>query len=234
MKTSAFPISTCLGLSTTCTYALMPFALLYAWHECVQLVFVVVNWKETVPTLQQQGVEVMRPCEERERLLLSKVYAQTSKPITSSNEISWYNLCLIGEYSSDFEASSLKDEFVHWVGLMVQEFYPRQERKVISFGFINSPKGCTHDQPWHLDYGPEWSNLFVPMCELTIRNSTHFIRGPIKNMPANEKGSYNFSGGPNELMKLAGKEFLEVCQLVSKSFMILKLHTGVVHRGNIF
>ena len=62
-----------------CVTALMPFAALYAWHECVQLVFVVVNWKETVPTLNQQGIEAMRECDSTEVDLLQSVYDQTRK-----------------------------------------------------------------------------------------------------------------------------------------------------------
>jgi hypothetical protein len=59
-------------------YALAPFALLYAWHECVQLAFVVVNWKETCAVqLKNQGIEVMRECKENERDLLKNVYEQT-------------------------------------------------------------------------------------------------------------------------------------------------------------
>lgn len=56
LANSSFPIGVCLGWENEFACILMaPFALLYAWHECVQLVFVVVNWKETVPTLNQQG-----------------------------------------------------------------------------------------------------------------------------------------------------------------------------------
>ena len=42
--------------------------------------------------------------------------------------------------------------------------------------------------------------------------------------------SNNFAG-PNELMCVEGKKWLEVCQIVCKPFMILKMYSSVVHRG---
>ena len=58
LANTAYPMAICMRLNEY--YAnmfLLPFALLYTWHECVQLVFVVVNWCEYVPTLHQQGIE---------------------------------------------------------------------------------------------------------------------------------------------------------------------------------
>ena len=56
LANTLFPTCICLHMNVEYVcYLLGPFALLYAWHECVQLVFVVVNWKETVPLLNQQG-----------------------------------------------------------------------------------------------------------------------------------------------------------------------------------
>lgn len=145
-------------------------------------------------------------------------------------EITWYNLYLQGELSDQFVKNSLKSELISWVKSLVKEFYPyeEKERYIVSFGFIHSPKNGQRDQPWHLDYGHQVSNLFVPLNELTIHNSTQFIRGPYRSiMPE----SNNFPGGPAEIMKNESKKWLEVAQLVCKPFMILKLYCSTVHRG---
>jgi hypothetical protein len=153
--------------------------------------------------------------------------AQTNK------EITWYNLYLLGKFAEKFELISLRNDFFAWVNELLLEFYPNEHRVIISFGFIHSPTNATHNQPWHIDYGPCMSNIFVPMCELSINNSTQFIRGA---MPCLERddlttGSYNYKGGPNEFMNKTSKKWLEVSQVVCKAFMILKMHSGVVHRG---
>ena len=57
LANTLLPVCICLHMNVEYVFYLLgPFALLYAWHECVQLVFVVVNWKETVPLLNQQGI----------------------------------------------------------------------------------------------------------------------------------------------------------------------------------
>jgi len=72
----------------------------------------------------------------------------------------------------------------------------------------------------------------VPLDELTINNSTQFMRGPVSSrthMPE----SNNFPGGPDQIMTSEGRKWLEIVQVVSKPFMILKLHCGIVHRGMV-
>jgi hypothetical protein len=138
-------------------------------------------------------------------------------------------LCYLGSYSETLKQTTQKDEFIIWVNSLLNEFYT-EPREIVSFGFINSPKKGTSDQPWHLDYGRQVSNLFVPLHELTIHNSTQFIRGPLSLLTPMPE-SNNFLQGPTEIMKSEGKKFLEVTQLICKPFMILKLHCGIVHRG---
>jgi len=70
---------------------LLPGALLYAWHECVQIAFVVINWRESVPTLGQQGIEVMRECNEHEIELLKQVYEET-KMLNAAKQVKKYFL----------------------------------------------------------------------------------------------------------------------------------------------
>ncbi len=138
---------------------------------------------------------------------------------------------LLGEFAEELAYNPLKDSLHSWVNELVREFYPNEKRKLISFGFIHSPNNSSRNQPWHIDYSPHFSNLFVPMCELSMKNSTQFIRGPMTRIAPNSAGSYNLVGGPNELRRQEGKKWFEICQVVCKSFMILKMHSGVVHRG---
>jgi hypothetical protein len=49
----------------------LPLSFLYAWYECVQTIFVVIKWRESVSTLKQQGIE----CNAHEIDLLRQVYA---------------------------------------------------------------------------------------------------------------------------------------------------------------
>ena len=140
---------------------------------------------------------------------------------------------LLGEFDEKFALNSLKDSLYAWVNELVAEFYPKEKRTLISFGFIHSPNSSPRDQPWHIDYGPYFSNLFIPMCELSIKNSTQFIRGPMTRIAPNLAGSYNLEGGPNELRRREAKKWLEICQVVCQSFMVLKMHSAIVHRGKI-
>jgi hypothetical protein len=170
---------------------------------------------------------------------LTKVYEKTKK-FASISELSWYNLYLTGEYSEEFKADlTLKEEFCLfclWINSLIKEFYTNEkDLKVISYGFLNSPKDNKRDQPWHLDYGRCGSLLFVPLDNMTMLNSTQFIRGPYTNKKSTtEMGYYLFKEGPNEVMQSDNRKWIELGQVICKSFTILKLYSGVVHRGKIY
>ena len=113
----------------------------------------------------------MRECNKLEANMLQNVYDETKKlhkQNDNEKEICWFNLYLQGEYSDKFTVmSTIKDEFAAWVESLIKEFYPYEVRNIISYGFIHSPKNASRDQPWHLDYGHQVSNLFIPLNELT-------------------------------------------------------------------
>ena len=113
----------------------------------------------------------MRECNKLETNMLQNVYDETKKlhkQNDNEKEICWFNLYLQGEYSDKFTVmSTIKDEFASWVESLIREFYPYEVRNIISYGFIHSPKNASRDQPWHLDYGHQVSNLFIPLNELT-------------------------------------------------------------------
>ena len=78
LANTGLPLGVCLRFKYV--YVLAPFAFLYAWHECIQLTFVIVNWRETaVINIKDQGIEVMRECNVNEREILTRVYEQTNK-----------------------------------------------------------------------------------------------------------------------------------------------------------
>jgi len=166
----------------------------------------------------------------RNFLIFTKTSKNQDEKKDNDNEISWFNLCLLGAYSETFLNIEQKDAMAAWVKSLISEFYT-EPRQIVSFGFIHSPKKSKRDQPWHLDYGHQVSNLFIPLNELTIQNSTQFIRGPLSKSTRMPE-SNNFPLGPNGIMKSEGKKWLEVVQIVCKPFMILKLHCSIVHRGN--
>jgi len=46
LANSLLPTALCLDMNIYVSYLLFPFAFVYAWHECVQLLFILTNWKE--------------------------------------------------------------------------------------------------------------------------------------------------------------------------------------------
>ena len=79
LANTGLPLGVCLRYKYA--FALAPFAFLYAWHECVQLIFVIVNWRETtVADIKYQGIKVMRECNNTNEIkTLTQVYEQTKK-----------------------------------------------------------------------------------------------------------------------------------------------------------
>jgi len=246
LANTMYPISICLQMHSVIVYSLAPFALLYAWHEVSQLLFIVQNFKETTATLHQQGIEYMRECDSTEIERLKIAYEQTAKTSGSpmagepaedngdnnaspkKKEITWVNLFNNGKHAPCFDQHPLKQELSDWVRSLVKENYPLEpDRAILSYGFITAPKHGKKDQTWHFDYGEKVSNLFVPMTEVTPKNGTQFIRGTLKtDMPAN-----NYFPEPNEVMRLEGANHMEICQVISKPYTLLKLYPGTCHRG---
>ena len=75
-------------------------------------------------------------------------------------------LSFIIVHSDELTYNQLKDSLNSWVNKLVSEFHPNEKLTLTSFGFIHSPNNSSRNQPWHIDYGPHFSNLFVPMCEI--------------------------------------------------------------------
>ena len=135
------------------------------------------------------------------------------------DNITWTNLFYLEKYSPIFTNFDLKNEFCKWVENIVREFYHNESRFIVSYGFIKSPKNSDISQHWHFDYGEKVSNLFIPLTETTINNSTQFVRGPLKSkMPES-----NYFPDPSIVMSMEEQSFMEICQVITKSFNILKI-----------
>jgi len=231
LANTAWPIAIVLEWHWIIVYALGGPALLYAWHECVQLCFVVWNWKETTTT-PLCGIEFMRKCGDRETDLLQRAWleagadmernqnAQTGAP----KKINWINMYV---NQMQTKKSPLYDATHAFVIDLLKEMYPGQKRVILSYGFIVSPKNGEENQGWHYDYGYHVSNLFIPMTPVTHKNATQFIEQRIKTpMPES-----NYFEPPYKLMKNEGRSMIKVSQVVTDPFVVLKLFPSTCHRG---
>mmetsp|Transcript_3013 Transcript_3013/g.4592 ORF Transcript_3013/g.4592 Transcript_3013/m.4592 type:complete len:446 (+) Transcript_3013:155-1492(+) len=226
-----YPISYCLNMPLWVCYALAPFAMLYAWHETCQLIFIVENWRETTASYSG-GVAHMRSCNDNEVDLLKSALDNASKifnfKTSAQKEIYWANLFHNGKTHPEWLASKLHSKVESFTASLLKEFYSTP-RVILSYGFIVSPKNGTLNQRWHQDYGTTVSNLMIPMTMMTQQNATQFVRhpdGPIKS-PTEDL----YFGEPHTLFSAEKTDHLEVCQVVTEPYSILKLFPGCIHRG---
>eukprot|EP00300_Choanocystis_sp_HF-7_P008312 c15845_g1_i1.p1 GENE.c15845_g1_i1~~c15845_g1_i1.p1 ORF type:complete len:479 (+),score=97.13 c15845_g1_i1:118-1437(+) len=231
LANTACPLAFCLALSGWITYVfLLPLALLYAWHECCQLVFILANWQERFAR-PAPGVDFLRMCNPKEISLLKDCYASTSETfnqnlksqVSTLAPINWFNLYCNGSWY-DERGKALQP----LVDSLIREFFDTP-RVILSFGFIvahaNVPNAMS--QGWHYDYGANVSNLFVPMSKLTHRNATQFVRGRRPGpLPPSE-----YFDDPDTLLEAEGLDFVEVCQTIARPFAIVRLFETVMHRG---
>lgn len=232
LANTAFPLAFVLSLPAWATVALAPLAILYAWHETCQLAFLLANWREASAALKN-GLDYMRDCTAAEIALLEQAYRQCRDRVPESEALSgarsgsaitWFNVYHGGAYGAAF---ALREPLTQWVHDLLREFYAAP-RAVLSFGFIMAPRNGRESQQWHFDYAPSVSNLFIPMTVVTHRNATQFVRGALRRvgMPPS-----NYFPDPHELFDGEGVSHMEVSQIISKPFTILKLAPSVLHRG---
>eukprot|EP00300_Choanocystis_sp_HF-7_P023916 c25305_g1_i1.p1 GENE.c25305_g1_i1~~c25305_g1_i1.p1 ORF type:complete len:471 (-),score=82.34 c25305_g1_i1:57-1469(-) len=233
------PLSFCLHLPNYVSYTLLPFALLYAWHECVQLVFVLANWQERTAQ-PAPGVDFLRMCTSVERKLLDDSFREATTQIaalksqvsaspmgsptgTVNAPINWFNFYCNGSWHD--ERGKVLQPFVD---SLLREFYDTP-RVILSFGFIISHANVPNALPqaWHYDYGPNVSNLFVPLSRITHRNATQYVRGR-RPEPLPPSQYYD---DPDSLLDAEGLDYVEMCQSITRPYAILRLFESVMHRG---
>jgi hypothetical protein len=170
-----FPIAVCIDAPEYICNFLAPFAYLYAWHEVSQFFFIVGSWKETTASFQV-GVNYQRSCEEPEKKLIKETYDCVSKflDLTSTDrEIVWGNLYVDGKVHPDFISNPLCKPFDDFVKDLVKEMY-HDDREILSYGFILSPKNGTKSQNWHHDYSCTVSNLLLRLLRIMIAYYSSF------------------------------------------------------------
>lgn len=224
LANTILPVVYCWHFPSVLVVPLIPFALLYAWHEVVQLIFVVSTWKE-IAVKRDCGIDLIRVCTGQEEDLLKNSYKKLNieKP-PMEGVLYWNNIFVGGKWKDD---TPYKEEMDAFVKLLLQQCYPGQKRYIRSFGFLTSPANSLKSQSWHYDYSATTSNVFVPMTETTARNATQFIRGP-RPHPLPESQYY-----PNAttVRKKENAPYLQLCQMLVPAFTVLKMWECVMHRG---
>lgn len=247
LANTLYPISVVLDWNLYIVYAFACLAYLYAWHEVCQFVFIVVSWTETTAAFGA-GIQFTRVCTDSERETLSKTFEtcqsilniKDSTKVGDEREIHWTNLYSEGQYHPDRDripTFSKLEKFVH--GIIAENYEANDPRHIISYGFIIGPRNSTVSQGWHHDYAAGVSNIMIPMTRDTTNNATQFIRlphGAAKTFQDDENSEYKIDHNqsyppPHQLLECEGTTHMEVTQVISEPFSILKLMPNVIHRG---
>jgi hypothetical protein len=172
-------------------------------------------------------MEVIRRLDEDERKLLQAAFeaCQPGMP-KGTRSIHWVNLYLNGALTVDHpHCRALHD----WMTRIIAEVYSDwPEVHLLTYSFIVNPAGSPEGQPFHVDYAPTCSNLFVPLTRVSLLNATQFIRQPLSRARLNESAEF---GTLEDILDAEGCDAVEVTQLVSRPFTLLRLLPGTPHRG---
>jgi hypothetical protein len=176
---------------------------------------------------RKRGIELVRRLDPEESSLLVRAFEALREGMpASTREIHWVNLYLNGALTVDHH---LREALHAWVTRIVAEVYADwPEVHLITYSFIVNPAGSQEGQPFHCDYAPTSSNLFVPLTEVSVRNATQFIRQPLQRTVPNERVEY---GTLEDILDAEGWDAVEVTQLVPRPFTLLRLLPGTPHRG---
>lgn len=242
-----YPISVVLDWNCYIVYAMAGLAYLYAWHEVCQFVFIVVSWTETTAAYGA-GIQFTRKCTTSEQAVLQSTFEscqrimniQETTKVGDEREIHWTNLYSEGQYHPQRDEISTFPLLEKFVDDIIRENYEDNDpRHIISYGYIIGPKNGTVSQGWHHDYAAGVSNIMIPMTRDTTNNATQFIRlphGAVRTFQDDESSEYKVDHEqsyppPHELLGRENTTHMEVTQVISEPFSILKLMPNVIHRG---
>ncbi len=238
LSNTLWPISIILGWHPHVRTGLGICAFIYAWHECCQFVWIVSNWIETTASYGH-GIQYQRPCTEEEKTILQETLksCQVVMDVQGSagvhKEIHWTNLYAEDEYHPDvgkIPSFPAYEAFVH--KLIAENYLPDDPRHILSYGFIVGPANGTKSQNWHHDYADGVSNIMIPMTRDTTNNATQFMRMPHGRARCfHENDKEQEYPPPHELLEAEQTTHMEVTQVISEPFSILKLMPSVLHRG---
>ena len=175
----------------------------------------------------KRGMEIVRRLDEDEGGLLREAFAACRPGMpASTSAIHWVNLYLNGQLTVPHPTQRALHA---WVTRTVAEVYADwPDVHLITYSFIVNPAGNRDGQPFHCDYAPTSSNLFVPLTPVSVENATQFIRRPLERAVPNERVEY---GTAEEIIEAEGWESLEVTQLLPRPFTLVRLLPGTPHRG---
>ncbi len=95
------------------------------------------------------------------------------------------NLYLNGQLTVDHP---LQRALHAWVTRTVAEVYADWPVvHLVIYSFIVNPAGNREGQPFHCDYTPTSSTLFVPLTPVSVLNATQFIPRPLERTLPNER-----------------------------------------------
>ena len=221
---TALPIAYALEMWSILCTLMIPFALLYAWHEVSQLIFIVSSWKE-ISCRRSTGIECIRMCSPTEQEFITQVHDEVGESPAEPGVLYWNNLFVNNSWKPEFKKS--RSAMQEMVQRLLRECYPGEKRYVRSLGFITSPAHAQKCQQWHYDYSAGSSNLFIPLTQVTHRNATQFVREqrPEETLPESQyfEDPYHYLNDKTPS--------LEVSQLIARPFSLIKMFPSVMHRG---
>ncbi len=121
-----------------------------------------------------------------------------------------------------------------WARSLVTQCYADGEAECDGYGLMMNPIG-TQSQGWHLDYGLDYSTIFIPLTELTPENATQYLvcldeaaAAARDNALAGRNHAYE-TVELSSLMATGGS--ISVRQLLAPPFSVLRMDFGTLHRG---
>ena len=235
-KTSLFISYTISCPAWFCTTQL-PFALLWAWNEAHQLqsiIHLLLDGPSDDDDKDDDGMTYLRSCGDDEKAILQEAWERSLSAFqlneSTQTEITWFNIYnyKVSFHPSFPEGDGLTVSLRHMVDSLVKESYP-EGMITMSYGFLVSPKKGTKTQNYHHDYNATASTIMIPMVPTTTTNATQFLRHPNgKFILDDEEMEYP---DPHLMLDSQGIDHLEVVQIISKPFVVLKLHPSGIHRG---
>ena len=125
-------------------------------------------------------------------------------------------------------------ELDRWARTLVDCCYATSRWHAMVTGLMVNPVG-TRAQGWHLDYGADYSTLFIPLSDLTPENATEYaVCLDAAAVAARDKALSGLDHGyaTIDLSSLAATGgSVSIRQLIAPPFSVLRMDFGTLHRG---
>jgi phosphatidylglycerophosphate synthase len=218
-------------------------ALMYIWCEAAYGMHIISAWTEPsrkkVPDMVSTDVVEGRggftnfgPMTEEERRTLEAAYASLN-PATrdklnaciENKEIFWLNM-----WQRTGGQERPKDALDAMVTAMMEKYYADDGSVLDGYGLIVNPLD-SKTQPWHLDYGVDYSSLFIPMTEIGAHNAAQYLVFPA---PIPDEVFAQATRDPDNVdlsVFTANGVSYSVRQAIAPVFNVLKMDYATIHRG---